>query len=633
MTKYLFLLTSSLFCAQQAQAEAVTEPCSGCITVTATGIAQPTDEVGQPLAIITSDEIDRVQGPDIARVLARMPGVSFSRNGPLGAFTGVRVRGAASEALLVLVDGVRMADMASPAGGFDFGTLSSSGIGRIELLRGSNSLVWGSDALGGVMNIATRVEQGAVASLEYGGEQQWSAQASLGHVDDRLSAGLNAGYIHAGGFSSAASGTERDGFEEVTLSGHARFEVAPGLSLAADGRYGEGESEMDGFAPPLFVFGDTHERQDTRQFSGRIGADYTGGALDLRAGFALSDTERDLVDEDLGKTPYYSTDGRSSRAELFGRLRLPAAFRLDFGADKEWTRYAAHDRSVWAVPPGIARGRADSTSGHAMLGYYGERLVIAAGARLDDHSRFGTHWTFGASSSLALGPQLRLRASYGEGFKAPSLFQLLSDYGNAGLKPETSKAWDAGLEYGDRSGKAFVALSLFRRDTRNLIDYVSCWGVTSGICTNRPNGTYDNIGRTRAQGFELELGYALSPALRLQGVWSHVRAKDRTQASFTQGNALARRPRNTGTLSLDWTGPADLSLGMDLRVAGPSFDDAWNTTRLSGYALADIRASVPVSQRLELFGRIENLWNEHYQTAAGYDTQGRAAFVGARLRM
>lgn len=635
MRKHLFLIGSSLLFVQQAQAEDVfaADDCLNCITVTATGIAQPVDEVGQPLSIIDDQEIARVQGPDISRVLKRMPGVSMTRNGPLGSFTGVRVRGAASEALLVLVDGVRVADVAAPAGGFDFGTLTSGGISKIELLRGSNSVIWGSDAIGGVMNIATRVEKGASASIEYGGDRQLTAQAALGHADERLTAGLNAGYVHSRGFSSAAAGTEADGFEQFYLSSHSRLEVAPGLALTADGRYAEGKTEIDGYGPaPDYAFGDTHERQDTRQVSGRLGADYSSDLLDLRAGYSLADTARDLLDEDAVGKPYFSSSGRSERAELFGRLRLPSQLRLDFGADKEWTRYSTHDRGPWATLP-VVRAKADIASAHAMLGYYGDHFILAAGARIDDHSRFGSQWTFGANSSFEVTSNLRLRASYGEGFKAPSLFQLLSDYGNANLKPETSKAYDLGVEYNGKGNGLYAAVSLFRRDTTNLIDFVSCYLVSTGICTDRPNGSYDNIGRTRAEGVEVELRYAISPSLMVQGVYSHVHAKDRTAGSFTKGNALARRPGHTGTVSVDWTGPAQLALGADLRVVGASWDDAYNSTRLRAYAVADLRMSIPVSRQVELFGRIENVTNEHYQTAAGYGTQGRAAFVGARLRM
>src|SRR5688572_5016742 len=150
------------------------------ITVVATGSARPIDDSGQSLSVITADEIDAIQGPDLTRALERAPGVTLSRNGGLGSFTGVRVRGSASEQVLVLVDGVRVADAAAPGGGFDFGTLTSGEIGRIELLRGSNSVIWGSDALGGVLALTTQAPEGVEASVEYGARDSFAGQVHWG---------------------------------------------------------------------------------------------------------------------------------------------------------------------------------------------------------------------------------------------------------------------------------------------------------------------------------------------------------------------------------------------------------------------------------------------------------------------
>ena len=170
-----------------------------------------------------------------------------------------------------------------------------------------------------------------------------------------------------------------------------------------------------------------------------------------------------------------------------------------------------------------------------------------------------------------------LHASYGEGFKAPSLFQLFSDFGNAALQPERSRSFDLGLGSGDRNGgTAFFDLTLFRRDTRGLIGFVSCFGVSDGICTNRPFGTYDNIGRARAQGVEVEGGLRIGEQVTASAAYSYLEAKDRTRGAATEGNALARRPRHALSTSLDWQPAGPLRLGADLRVVSHSYDDAAN---------------------------------------------------------
>jgi vitamin B12 transporter len=223
---------------------------------------------------------------------------------------------------------------------------------------------------------------------------------------------------------------------------------------------------------------------------------------------------------------------------------------------------------------------------------------------------------------------LRLRASYGEGFKAPTLFQLLSDYGNDALRPERSRSFDLGLAWRTRAAPTWGAVTLYRRDSRNLIDFVSCFGVSGGICANRPFGTYDNVGRARAQGFEVEFGLAPSQRLRTSVAYSYLDAKDRAN-----GAQLARRPRHALTATVDWTSPIGLVLGGDVRLVGDSFDDAAGAVPLDGHALADLRASLPLGERFEFYGRIENLFDARYTEVAGYGTRGRAGFVGARLRL
>jgi vitamin B12 transporter len=592
------------------------------ITVVATGGAIRVDQVGQSITVIGADEIDRVQGPDIDRVLERAPGVTLTRNGGLGGFTGVRVRGAAAEQLLVTIDGVRVAEVAAPGGGFDFGTLLAGEVGRIELLRGSNSVAWGSDAIGGVLAVTTREPAGLEANLEAGGHDRVSGQAAWGLARPGYVVRLGGGYTRDDGISAAEVGTERDGLRQWTLHGSGELRLSEALALVTTARYADARLAIDGFPPPTFAFADTPERQDTRQTSGRAGLRWETRALTLQAGYALSDTRRALRDPSLSDDPTFTSHGRSGRAEAFGTWRLAPQWTLDFGADRQRDRFVTG-------PTFGNRGHATLASGHALLGWHGERADLTAGARYDDHSRFGHEWTFGANGSVRLGEGgWRLRGSYGEGFKAPTLFQLLSDFGNGALSPERSRSYDLGLERGDRNARLHLALTAFRRDSRDLIDFVSCFGTNMGICANRPFGTYDNVGRARAEGVEAELDAQVSPQFRAQAAYSFVRARNRDD-----GLDLARRPRHALTVSADWTTPlAGLALGGDVRLVSDSFDDAANTLRLDGYALATLRASVPLGERFEAFGRIENFTDAHYATVAGYGTAGRSAYLGARVR-
>ena len=589
------------------------------ITVVATGGRQRLDWAGQPISVIGQAELDAIQGPDLIRSLERLPGVTLTRNGGLGGFTGLRVRGADAEQLLVLIDGVRVADVAAPAGGYDLGNLLGGDIAKIELLRGSNSVVWGSQAMGGVLAVTSKAASGGWASAEYGSRNTFSGNAGAGVAGTWGDVSLGGGYTRSDGISTFARGAEPDGFRQWNVKGRARVELANGLNATLTARYLDANLAIDGFPAPAYAFADTPEYQTTQEASGRAGLEYQGSKVSLKAGYALTDIRRSYFDPTFGTAPNYQTFGRSQRADISGHADLPSDFTVDFGIDSEWSRF----RSSFD-PLHTAR----LSSGHALLGYHSGGLNLAGGVRLDDHSRFGSHWTFGANGSYDLGGDWRIRASYGEGFKAPTLFQLLSDYGNLALRPETSRSFDAGIEKGDRNGGLHLAATLFRRDSRDLIDFVSCFGVTTGICAGRPFGTYNNVARARAEGFELEADARVTDTLMLRAAYSYVKAVNRGN-----GKALSRRPRHALSLSADWTTPlGGLVLGADLRSVSKSFDDAGNFTPIKGYTVATLRASLPLGERFELYGRVENLGDAKYQTAAGYGTAGRSVFAGARAK-
>ena len=200
----------------------------------------------------------------------------------------------------------------------------------------------------------------------------------------------------------------------------------------------------------------------SRQASGRAGLDYDGGGLSLAGGLALSDTRRDYFDPTYGSAPNFQTSGRSLRADLRGRTDLSDGVMLTFGADTEWTRFSTSFD---------AERTARLSSGHALFGYHAGNVSLTGGVRIDDHDRFGSHWTFGANGSVDLGAGWRLRASYGEGFKAPTLYQLYGYGGNPALKPEQSRSFDAAVERGSRNDALHLAATLFRRDSRELISY------------------------------------------------------------------------------------------------------------------------------------------------------------------
>jgi vitamin B12 transporter len=594
------------------------------ITVVANGVPEYLGASGQPVTIIERGEIEAVQGGDIARVLAHAPGVAITRNGGPGAVTGVQLRGANADQLLVVIDGVRVADPAAPGGGYDFGNLLPGTLGKIELLRGSNGTIWGSQAIGGVLVAETETTSGLQASAEYGARDTAYVTAVGGVDTGPITASIAGSRYRTDGFSAAADGTEPDGFSQWQLGGRAALTLSRDLQWRGALHYSRARLDIDGYPAPDFVLADTAEYQRTRQLSAHGGLDYEGDGLQLSANWSSADTERDSFDATIGRAPAFATDGHSDRIDLRGEWRGDTA-RLYFGGETEWTRFSTTVDAAQA---------ARSAGVYAQAGYtIADALTVNAGARLTDHDRFGTAITLGADASYRLGNGWRVRASYGEGFKAPTLFQLYSDYGNLALRPERSTSVDLGIERFDRNYPLFLSATVFRRDSEALIDFVSCSGVTTGICTGRPFGTYDNVGRARAQGLELQAGYRLG-SVTGRAAYSYIDARDRTANSPDRGHHLARRPRHTLSLGAEWETVANgPTLGADLRWVSQSFDDAANAVPLHAYAVLDLTARWPLGEKVELFGRIENAWNERYQTAAGYASPPRGAFLGARLRL
>ena len=641
MRKYLLLSVSLFAVVAPANAQQVGGTCiadlgestvygrcsvpKATITVTATGTSIEVEDTGQAVTIIGRDEIEAVQGADLTRVLERTPGVAISRNGGIGGFTGIRVRGAEAEQLLVVIDGVRVADPASPGGGYDFGNLLAGNVEKLDLLRGSNSTIWGSDAIGGVLAVTTRNLDGVTASAEYGARETVMGTATGGLSGEWGSFGVTGSYFTTDGYSTADNGTEADGFEQWSVASRGRASLSYALSAFAGGSYSEGTLDLDGFPAPIFALADTVEFQKTQQYSAFAGLSYDDGPLFLKAAYSLADTERQNFNPTFGTAPSFVSDGHSDRVELRGEWRPIGPLIVSFGGESEWTRFetnfdTAQDTRI--------------SGAYAQLGIEFGSLSAHMGARHDDHARFGGATSFGADISYEVAKDIRLRASVGEGFKAPTLYQLFSDFGNEALVPEQATSFDLGLAWNNRNDLFYAGATWFRRDSENQIEFVSCFGVMGGICTNRPFGTYNNVGQVRAEGLELEFGANPSDAFGVRAAYAFVDTENRTVDVANEGNVLARRPKHSVTISADWETPlAGLTLGGDIRMVGDSFDDAGNFTRLDGYQVLTFRASLPISEKLEIFGRIENVTDEEYQTAAGYGTADRGAFIGARVKM
>ncbi|WP_169817012.1 TonB-dependent receptor plug domain-containing protein [Paraurantiacibacter namhicola] len=571
------------------------------IVVAATGVAEDIETTGKAITVLDELEIESVQGGDIARVLQRVPGVTLNRNGGVGSTSAVRIRGSSNDQVLTLIDGVRVADPSSIANGYDFTNLLPGNVERIEVLRGTNSTIWGSSAVGGVVLVTTaRPRTGGSVSVEYGSRDTLYLSGDAGYAGDRFGITAYGSLYDTEGFSALAAGTEKDGFRQEAFGANGYAALSDSLTLRASVRHADSLVDIDNF-------GDTADTQDTDQTSLSVSAEAMVDNVEIVASYSFAKTDR-VSTSIFGP---FIADGSLNRVDLRTRAPVAAGVTLHSGGYFEWTDY----RTNFGGDDKLERRGA-----YAQLDYDAGPLHLAAGARLDDGTLFGSEVTLGADASYRFSETVRARASFGQGYKAPSLFQLYDAFsGNPALTPEESTNFDFGLDFGERGGMAFGAVTLFYRDIENQIDF------------DPGTFVYFNTGQARAQGVEVEAGFNPVPRLGLQAVYTFLDTENRSGANA--GNALGRRPRHSATLAADWTTPlAGLVLGADLRIVGSSFDNDANTVRLDGYEVLDLRVSLPVGSIFEVFGRVENVWDEDYQTAAGFNTAGRGVFGGVRAR-
>lgn len=631
MTKFFLLLSAALI-ASPAYAQDIPDSDAPELVVTATRVAQPASEIGQAVTVIDRAEIERRQTVVVSDLLATTPGVTVTRNGTLGALTGVRIRGAESDQTLVVIDGVRVNDPSSTGGGFDFGNLLSSSVERIEVLRGPNSVPWGSQAIGGVVNIITAAPTEGVqarASAEYGYADSVFASAGVSGAKGPVSGSLTGGYLKTDGISSAADGTERDGYHQYGATGRLGVEFTPGIGLDLRGYFADSRVELDGFPAPTYAFADTADYSKTQELYGYAGlhANFADGRFNNRVAFTIADINRDNYEPAFGADPSFIGRGRSERYEYQGDFRPLDQVRVVAGVERENSRF--NDGFTYA-DTGIT-----SVYGQLIVKPL-DILTLTGGVRNDDHEDFGNHTTFGANAALALRTGTTVRASYGEGFKAPTLYQLFSDYGNRDLDPETARNFDFGVEQAFLDNRARVGVTYFNRRTRNQIDFRDCspaeQATIGSICVDRPFGVYDNVARAEADGVEFTLALRPVDALTLTANYSYIHTENRSIGA-NYDNELARRPQQTASVNADYRFGFGLSVGGTVSLVDDSFNDAANTTRIDGYAIGGVRAEFPIGERFAIYGRVDNVTDASYQTVTGYGTYGRAAYGGVRLRL
>ena len=610
------------------------------VVVVANRAPTPLSTVGNSVTVLDEQDIRESQAVIDADLLEQTPGIAVARTGGVGQPTSVFIRGAESDQTVVVIDGVKMTDPSLPGGGFDFENLLVGDTSRIEILRGAQSTLYGSDAIGGVIDIMTadptRKSPGS-ASLEGGAHGTGYGTANVGGVSDSLLWRLAGSYYGSSGIPCIDRylGGRRDCASQIgDGAGQLRYAITPGLQLDLRGYFVSARNDFDGYDTPTFTFGDDREYGKTQQGIGYAGLTWRSPdrSLTNRLSVQYTGSETRNFDPDgpanFGDptTESFYGFGRNVREEYQGTWKFADTGQVVFGAQNEHSTI----HTVSPFSPFLGAGVVID-SGYVQ-GHYEvlKGLTLTAGGRYDHHDVYGGHGTGQFAAAWVMPDQNTvLRASFGQGFKAPALYQLYSNYGNRALQPETSNSWDAGVEHHALQNRLVASATYFRRTSNDLIGFFDCF-TPSPLCATEPFGYYANIARSTAHGLELAGLLKATDQLSITANYTWTHTEDVSPGSSTYGNELPRRPAHAGNAAISYVWPFQLSTDLALRYSGPDFDDAANRIRLGGYVLLDFRTSLPVNDHLQIYARVENLTDHHYEVAYQYGTFGRSAYIGAR---
>jgi vitamin B12 transporter len=611
------------------------------VVVVANRAPEPLSKVGNSVTVLDQQTIQDSQKVGVSELLATTPGITFSRTGGPGTTSSVYIRGADSDHTIVLVDGVVLNDPSSTGGNLDFGNLLVGDISRIEILRGGQSTLYGSQAIGGVINIITTEPQpglGGEFQAEGGSLGTGMVKGGIGDKADHWSFRLGAtdyATDSVPALDKRYGGTGTDPFHDSVVSGRATYDFTSDVQLDERAYWTQSRVFYDGYSPITFLLANYPQYEDLRQL-----IDYTGlnfnvfdEQLKNRVAYEYTTTQSSFYNSAVD--PISETDtyrGNNSRVEYQGTWAIVPGYQAVFGAQQE---------KSWADTTPDAPAHADTGQVGEYLQLQGEvisGLTLTAGERHDHYDSFGQHYTGQVAAAWSLPSSTVLRASFAQGYKAPSLYQLYSPYGNPALKPEQSSGGDAGAEQHLWNDRVTLSATFFLTHFNNLIEFEDCPGSPLCGIVGGDYGYYVNFDRAKASGVELQASATLTAALAVSANYSHIKTEDETPGLPTYGQQLYQRPEDAANLSLSYTWPHSVQTTVAARYGGPSLDQNFNVyptanVRLGGYTLLDLRVSYAVTDKFELYARVDNATNKWYETVYQYGTWGRTAFAGVRAKL
>ena len=607
------------------------------VVVTANRLETATGEVGSSITVITAKEIDQRQQKFLLGVLRSVPSIDVVQNGGPGSTTSVFMRGANSEHTLVLLDGIELNDPSVPGGGYDFANLPTDNIERIEILRGPQSTLYGSRAMGGVINIITRYGYGKPSgflSAQGGSFYTAAEKAGISGGSELYNYSLGLSRFDTGGISASGKkqgNTENDGYQNTSVN--TRLGITPTSNLSVDFIFNYLKTRVDLDNSGGVGGDDPNYIQKSDQISFRSQADLAlfENRWEQRLGVSFNDLNRDVNNgtdaahpSDLSRASYH---GQSVTVDWQHTLHLHETNSLTLGIERkeENAKSDYYSESPW----GPYSSPWDEHSAHTS-GYYLQDQVrlwdawfTTVGVRLDDHSRFGTEATYRFTSAFTVKQtNTTVKGSYGTAFKAPSLYQLYAPtYGDLNLKPEKNAGWDVGVEQYLPGGKMSMGATYFHNDFDDLINFDSNLSK------------YKNIGRAMTQGVELTAALRPVDELTLRIGYTYTKTEDKET-----GLELLRRPRNKISFDGNYRFLKNANANLGIVYVGARFDNVYDPAtyastrvKMGEYLLVNLSMACDIEKNLQVFGRVDNLFDRSYEEVTGYGTAGISAFGGVKV--
>ena len=559
------------------------------------------DTTGATIDVANSADIQR-EGASATAALDLLPGVAVSANGGLGSSATVRIRGLSGPYVGVRIDGIDVTDPSGPQTAFNFGRLTTGSLDRLAVVKGTQSAVYGSEAIAGVVEVETwRPEVSGVSGktqLELGSFETRSANLSFGYLDDRAELALSLGRVTSEGYSARDTDDENDGFEQSLVNLFAAYQVSDAIRIGFNGFWSEGTAEYDQAAT------DPRGEIDETRRGVRMFGEVQAGAWTHELSFSRYEIERF---DPVGFTRDFL--GERDTVAYLATGDLSSGVSLAFGADWSEERAAldgdAYDASNSAV---FAEVKATPT----------DAVELSLTLRYDDYSDFDGQLSGRAALSYRLDEATTVRASLGTGYRAPSLYERFGPYaGSTPLDPEESLSFDLGIEhsYGDRGT---VKATVFWAEIDNLIGF----GSGPNCLPSQTFGCYiQTDGTTETRGLELSGSYAITDRVRVSGAYTLTNTEN-------DGERVVRVPRHDLSLALEADVTDRLQVDINMTRVSDTLDGFGTLTPLDDYTVWDVSARYAITDMASVYGAIDNVGDVSYQTVRGFNAPDRTIRFG-----